>query len=85
MVDVGNGKHLRVDHGKDEFARNQTNINGIEGFWGYAKTRLVKFRGMHSQSFFWHLKECEFKFNYRDCDLYRLMLKLFRDQRLKLS
>jgi len=85
LVDVGYGKHLRVDHGKDEFARDQTHINGIEGFWGYAKTRLVKFRGMHSQTFLLHLKECEFRFNYRDRDIYKLMLKMFRDQHLKLS
>lgn len=42
LVDVGYGTHLRVDHGKDEFVRSKAHINGIEGFWGYAKTRLVK-------------------------------------------
>jgi len=85
LVDVGYGKHLRVDHGKDEFARDQTHINGIEGFWGYAKTRLVKFRGMHSRTFYLHLKECEFRFNYRGQNIHRLMLKIFRNQPLKLS
>jgi len=39
--------------------------NGIESFWGYAKTRLAKFRGIHKESFNLHLKECEFRFNYR--------------------
>jgi hypothetical protein len=38
-VDVGYGKHLRVDHGRDEFAKGRTHINGIEGFRGYAKVR----------------------------------------------
>ena len=85
LVDVGYGKHLRVDHGKDEFVHNQNHINGIEGFWGYAKTRLVKFRGMHSQTFLLHLKECECRFNYRDRDIYRLMLKMFREQPLNVS
>jgi transposase-like protein len=85
LVDVGYGKHLRVDHGRDEFARGLTHINGIEGFWGYAKTRLVRFRGMAPSTFYLHLKECEFRFNNRDNDIYRLMLKFFREQPLKLS
>ena len=85
LVDVGYGKHLRVDHGSDEFARDKAHINGIEGFWGYAKTRLVKYRGMHPHSFSLHLKECEFRFNYRDQDIYRLLLKIFREKPLKLS
>jgi transposase-like protein len=37
LVDVGYGKHLRVNHGQDEFVRGKTHINGIEGFWGFAK------------------------------------------------
>ena len=85
LVDVGYGKHFRVDHAKDEFARDRAHINGIEGFWGYVKTRLVKYRGMHPHSFTLHLKECEFRFNYRDQDIYRLLLKIFRKHPLKLS
>ena len=34
LVDVGYGKHLRVDHGHDEFVRGRAHVNGIEGFWG---------------------------------------------------
>ena len=40
LVDVGYGKHLRVDHGRNEFVKGKTHINGIEGFWGFAKVRL---------------------------------------------
>jgi transposase len=42
-------KHHRVDHGKNEFARGNSHINGIESFWGYAKIRLVKFKGMNKK------------------------------------
>jgi transposase len=45
-VDFGYKKHHRVDHSKNEFARGKSHVNGIESFWGYAKTRLSKFRGM---------------------------------------
>jgi len=59
LVDVGYGKHLRVDHSKDEFAKGLNHSNGIEGFWGYAKTRLFRFRGMAPSSFSLHLKESD--------------------------
>jgi hypothetical protein len=44
-VDVGYDEHFRIDHGNHEFAKGHNHINGIEGFWGVAKTRLAKFRG----------------------------------------
>jgi len=85
LVDVGYGKHLRIDHGQDEFAKGRTHINGIEGFWGYAKTRLVRFRGMSPKTFNLHLKECEFRFNHRGQELYKLILKIVRIEPLKVS
>lgn len=85
LVDVGFGKHLRIDHGQDEFAKGRTHINGIEGFWGYAKTRLVRFRGMCPATFNLHLKECEFRFNHRGQDLYKLILKIVWQEPLKVS
>jgi transposase len=85
LVDVGYGKHLRVDHGRDQFAKGRTHINGIEGFWGYAKTRLSRFRGMAPSTFNLHLKECEFRFNFRGQDLYSLILKIIRKRPLNVS
>lgn len=78
IVHMGYKKHYRVRHDRDEFARGSAHINGIEGFWGMAKTRLVKFRGMRRSTFYLHLKECEFRFNHRDEDLYRLLLRITR-------
>lgn len=80
LVDMGYRKHYRVRHGQDEFARGKSHINGIENFWGLAKVRLVKYRGMHPQTFFLHLKECEFRFNYRNGDLYAMLLSLFKEK-----
>lgn len=78
LVDVGYNKHFRVHHGKNEFVRGNSHINGIESFWSYAKIRLVKFHGMDKRTFNLHLKECEFRFNHRGEDLYKLLLKIFR-------
>lgn len=76
IVHMGYRKHYRVRHDRDEFARGSAHINGIEGFRGMAKTRLVKFRGMSRSTFYLHLKGCEFRFNHRDDDLYQLLLKI---------
>ena len=85
LVDFGYKKHFRVYHGKNEFARGNAHINGIESFWGYAKTRLVKFKGMNKGMFNLHLKECEFRFNNRKQNLYKVLLEIFRKEPLKLS
>jgi transposase-like protein len=74
LVDLGYAKHLRVDHSRNEFVKGRAHINGIEGFWGFAKNRLARFRGMHKQTFYLHLKECEFRYNYRDENVYKRLL-----------
>ena len=57
LVDAGFDKHLRLNHGSNEFARGPVRINGIESFWGYAKRRLVKFNGVPRHTFYLHFKE----------------------------
>ncbi len=85
LVNYGYKKHYRVHHGDNEFADGRKHINGIENFWGLAKTRLSKFRGIHKETFYLHLKECEFRFNYRHENLYQLLLKIIRNNPLKFS
>ena len=55
-VDIGFEKHLRVNHGDNEFAGGERYINGIKSFWGYAKKRLIKFNGIDKKLFNLHLK-----------------------------
>ena len=64
-----------MHHGKNEFSRN-----GIESFFGYAKTRLVKFKEMNKSMFNLHLKECEFRFNNHKQNLYKVLLEMFRKE-----
>ena len=82
LVNFGYKKHHRIYHSKNEFANGKNHINGIENFWSVAKTRLSKYRGISKQTFYLHLKECEFRFNHRDDDLYKLLLKIIRDNPL---
>ena len=76
LVDVGYAKHFRVEHGANEFARGTHHVNGIESFWSFAKRRLQKFNGVPARTFYLHLKECEYRFNNRNTDLSRLLLRL---------
>jgi transposase-like protein len=82
LVDLGYKKHYRVNHGSNQFIEGKSHINGIESFWSYAKRRLMKFHGIPNSTFYLHLKECEFRFNYRNQNLYKLLLKMFRENPL---
>ena len=68
--------HHRVHHSKNEFARGKNHVNGIESFWSFAKRRLAKFNGIASHKFNLYLKECEFRFNYRNQNLYVKLLEI---------
>ena len=70
------GKHNSISHGNKEYVREDTHINGIEGFWSYAKTWLYIYRGVPRQYFHLYLKEIEFRFNNRHMDLYPIMSKM---------
>lgn len=83
LVDLGYRKHYRIQHQRNEFGRGKAHINGIENFWGLAKVRLMKFRGLHKSTFNLHLKECEFRFNHRQENLYHVLLILLRKHPLK--
>ena len=70
------GKHKVVSHGKDEYARGDVHINGMEGFWSYAKTWMYHYRGVSKQYFHLYLKEIEFRFNNRDKNIFEMLAKM---------
>ena len=82
LVNYGYKRHYRVKHGENEFALGYNHINGIENFWGLCKVRLAKFRGVHRHTFYLHIKECEFRYNYRNQNLYLTLLKNLRKNKL---
>ena len=82
LVNYGYKRHYRVKHGENEFALGHNHINGIENFWGLCKVRLAKFRGVHRHTFYLHIKECEFRYNYRKRILYLILLVNLRKHKL---
>ncbi len=67
-------RHLRVDH-KKRFASGKVYINGLEGFWSYAKERIIKFHGVSKEKFPLYLKEMEFRYNNRKKEIFTLLVK----------
>lgn len=65
-------RHLRVDHGK-RFPHGKVYINGLEGFWSFAKERLIKFHGVSKKKFPLYLKEMEFRYNNRNNSVFDLL------------
>lgn len=65
-------RHINLDH-KKFFANGKVYINGVEGFWSYAKERLIKFHGISKDKFPLYLKEMEFRYNNRGKSLFFLL------------
>lgn len=75
------GFEALMDLGHAEiFKPKADKLQEIEDFWQFCRQRLGKFQGFNRASFILHLKECEFRYNYRDLDLYQVLLDEF-DQR----
>jgi transposase len=66
-------RHLRVDHAR-HFSRGKVHINGLEGFWSYAKTKFIKHHGVSPARFPLYLYEWQFRYNHRHDDLFTLFL-----------
>lgn len=67
-------RHLRIDH-KKRFSSGRVYINGLEGFWSYAKERIIKFHGVSKEKFPLYLKEMEFRYNNRHNSLFDLIVQ----------
>ena len=65
-------RHLKIDHHK-RFASGKVYINGLEGFWSWAKERLIKHHGVSKDNFPLYLKELEFRYNHRHMDIFEII------------
>jgi transposase len=68
-------RHYRINHDKTFVNKKRHHINGIENFWGYAKTKLKRYCGLNRKHFYLYLKEMEFRFNYRKHPNLGLLIK----------
>ena len=70
------GKHNVIKHNEDEFAKGHNHINGIEGFWSFAKERFHKYHGINHANYPFYLKEMEFRFNHRNESIFNLLFDI---------
>ena len=73
-------RYYRIKHDENQFATERNHINGIENFWRLCKVRLVKFRGISFPSL-----KCEFRYNFRNKNMYLYLLRIIKKNPLKLS
>jgi transposase len=67
-----------VNHSKGFVSKKTKNhINGIEGFWSYAKHILYNYRGVSRYYFPMYLKEIEYRYNHRQENIFKLFLKIY--------
>lgn len=71
------GKHHRLNHSTRFSWLDKNHINGIEGFWSYAKHILYNYRGVSKYHFPMYLKEVEYRFNHRKENLFKLFLHIY--------
>ena len=70
------GKHNVIDHDKELVDNNHNHINGIEGFWSFAKERFHKYHGIDKQNYPLYVKEMEFRFNHRNESVFNLLFDI---------
>jgi transposase len=78
-------KLIRINHQGEEPAKGSGQIDEIDFFWGLIKGRLTKFRGMNNSTLYLHVKESEFRYNYRNNDIFNLLNDIIQQQPLHYS
>ncbi len=71
------GEHVMIRKEKGRPV-GRDHINGIEGFWSYAKNWLYPYRGVPHQYFHLYLGEVCYRYNHRNEDLKPLLYRLLR-------
>jgi len=71
------GDHVVVRKEKGR-PKGRDHLNGIEGFWSYVKHWLYHYRGVPKKFFHFYLAEISFRFNYRDQDIFPIILRLLQ-------
>jgi len=69
------GRHLKINK-QYTFAAGRNHINGLEGFWSYAKERFHKYHGINRKNYPLYLKEMEFRFNHRNSNIFKKIFNI---------
>ena len=73
LVEAESSQPFHVSIDRTDGSQGKQNV---QNFWSFARQRLQKFKGVPNRTFYLHLKECEWRFNFSDSDLYSELLCL---------
>jgi transposase len=82
IVDLNGRWHYRLSPVSPGVKSIEDSHDAVDAFLGFARKRLTTFQRNGNDHFNLYLKECEFRFNHRNTDLYQLLLKRFRENPL---
>ena len=69
------GKHNKINK-QFAYAKGRNHVNGLEGFWSFAKERFHKYHGIQKDNYHLYLKEMEFRYNNRNSDIFKKMFNI---------
>ncbi|WP_207514883.1 hypothetical protein [Longitalea luteola] len=85
IADFNSIRLYRINESVPGVTRGKSHIDEIDLFWGMLKSRLIKFRGLNSGTLYLHVKETEFRYNYRENDLFELLMEILHKRPLHYS
>ena len=84
LVDMADVMYLPL-HDHETKKENSGRLNRIDSFWGFCKNRLLDKKNLSYKLFYYHLKECEYRYNYNTDLIYKNILNSIRKESIKLS
>lgn len=69
------GKHNKINK-QFAYAKGRNHVNGLEGFWSFAKERFHKYHGIQKDNYHLYLKEMEFRYNNRNSNIFKKMFNI---------
>jgi len=85
IADFNSIRLYRINESVTGVTRGKSHIDEIDLFWGMLKSRLIKFRGLNSGTLYLHVKETEFRYNYRENDLFEMLMEILHKRPLHYS
>ena len=85
IADFNSIRLYRINESVPGVTRGKSHVDEIDMFWGLLKSRLIKFRGLNSGTLYLHVKETEFRYNYRENDLFELLMEILHKRPLHYS
>jgi hypothetical protein len=82
LIDLNKMKYIKIQPGENGGNGKRNGIDICDGFWGFARIRMQRFRGIRKNTALLHIMECEFRYNHGQKELYPLLLRIIRERRL---